>query len=290
MGVTPAVTTEQARQPSTPGLRYLQDQRPNRFVGLERPLGPSPVVPNAGMRWGLYDARGWDPPVEERYDTLWRRAVLDGGPTDVPTTSARLTPAALPAFRLLSVTDIAQDPDEPPVEAPALPLSYDERDLRVYATPRPLPRAGVVGSQQVVPDEEGQLQAVLDPAFDGRSTVVTGAPLPGLADGTGRDPAGSAEIVSYEPERVVVDATARRPGELVLTDLHYPGWKVELDGEPADLHRVNYLLRGTTLPAGRHRVEFSYEPTSYRVGWIVSLLALGALIATVVVGVRRRRA
>jgi uncharacterized membrane protein YfhO len=119
---------------------------------------------------------------------------------------------------------------------------------------------------------------------------VTGQPLPGLADGTGRDPAGSAQIVSYEPERVVVEATARRPGELVLTDLHYPGWKVELDGEPADLHRVNYLLRGTTLPAGRHRVEFSYEPTSYRVGWIVSLLALGALIAAVAVGVRRRRA
>ena len=65
------------------------------------------------MRWRLYDARGWDPPVEERYDTLWRRAVLDGGPTDVPTTSARLTAASLPAFRLLSVTDIAQDPDEP---------------------------------------------------------------------------------------------------------------------------------------------------------------------------------
>jgi hypothetical protein len=148
----------------------------------------------------------------------------------------------------------------------------------------------VVDSQRVVPDEEGQLEAVLDPAFDGRSTVVTGEQLPGLVDGPGSGPAGSAEIVSYEPERVVVDATARRPGELVLTDLHYPGWKVTLDGEPADLHRVNYLLRGTTLPAGRHRVEFSYEPTSYRIGWIVSLLALAGLVATIAVGVRRRRA
>ena len=91
MGATPAITTEQATQPSTPGLEFLQSRRPNRFVGLERPLGPSPLIPNAGMRWSLYDARGWDPPVEERYDTLWRRAVQDGGPTDVPTTSARLT-------------------------------------------------------------------------------------------------------------------------------------------------------------------------------------------------------
>jgi Bacterial membrane protein YfhO len=290
MGATPAITTEQAKQPSTPGLRYLQAQRPNRFVGIQRPLGPSPLVPNSGMRWELHDARGWDPPVEERYDTLWRRAVLDGGPTDVPTTSARLTEAALPAYRLLSVTDIAQDPDEPPVENPSLSLSYDKPDLRVYATPDPLPRAGVVGSQQVVAGEDSQLDAVLDPSFDGRSTVVTCGPLPGLADGPGSGPAGTAEIVEYEPERVVVDATARRPGELVLTDLHYPGWKVTVDGEPADMHRVNYLLRGTTLPAGRHRVEFRYEPASFRVGWIVSLVALLSLIAAVAIGLRRRRA
>jgi hypothetical protein len=290
MGANPAITTAQATQPSTPGLRYLQDQRPNRFVGIERPLGPSPLVPNATMRWRLYDGRGWDPPVEKRYDTLWRRAVLDGGPTDVPTTSARLTEAALPAFRLLSITDIAQDPDDPPVKSPALPLRYDERDLRVYGTPRPLPRAGVVDTQQVVPDDDAQLQAVLDPGFDGRSTVVTPTPLPGLRDGPARGPAGSARILTYEPERVVVDATARRPGELVLTDLHYPGWNVTVDGKPATMHRVNYLLRGTSLTAGRHRVEFRYQPASYRIGLIVSLLAVAALLAALAAGLRRRRA
>jgi uncharacterized membrane protein YfhO len=75
----------------------------------------------------------------------------------------------------------------------------------------------------------------------------------------------------------------------VLTDLHYPGWKVELDGESAELHRVNYLLRGTSLPAGRHHVEFSYAPTSWRLGWIVSLVALAALGGAVAVALRRRR-
>jgi hypothetical protein len=215
--------------------------------------------------------------------------VLDGGPTDVPTTSAKLTEAALPAYRLLSVTDIAQDPGDPPVRAPALPRSYDARDLRVYDNPGALPRAGVVDAQRVVRGEDAELDAVLDPTFDGRRTLVTPTSLPGLRTTPGSGPAGSARIVDYQPERVVVDATARRPSELVLTDLHYPGWKVTLDGKPADLHRVDYLLRGTTLPAGRHRVEFSYAPSSWRVGWIVTLLALAGLAAMLVVGVRRRR-
>ena len=289
MGATPAIPTDEATQPSTQGIEYLESRRPNRFVGLDRPLGPSPLIPNLALRWSLYDARSYDLPVEERYDALWRRAVVDGGPTDHPTSQARLTERALPAFRLLSVTDIAQDPDDPPVRDPALPLAYDRRHLRVYANPRALPRAGVVDVQRVVASEEAELDAVLDPGFDGRRTVVTSTPLPGMRTGPPGGPAGSARIVAYEPERVVVEATARRPGELVLTDLHYPGWKVELDGESAPLHRVNYLLRGTSLPAGRHRVEFLYEPATWRLGWIVSLVALAALGGAVAVALRGRR-
>jgi hypothetical protein len=289
MGATPALTTDQATQPTTPGLEYLRSRRPNRFVGLARELGPSPLLPNLAVRFGLYDARSYDQPSEERYSRLWRRAVVRGGPTDNPTASARLTARSLPALRLLSVADIAQDPDDPPIRTPSLRLAYDREDLRVYANPGALPRAVVVDAQVTAPTEEAQLDAVLDPGFDGRRAVVTPVRLPGLRREPGRGPAGTARIAHYAPERVVVDAIARRPAELVLTDLHYPGWKVSLDGRGADLHRVDYLLRGTTLPPGRHRVEFRYEPGSWRLGWIVSALALAGLVATTGIGLRRRR-
>jgi uncharacterized membrane protein YfhO len=54
------------------------------------------------------------------------------------------------------------------------------------------------------------------------------------------------------------------------------------------IERVDYLIRGVPVPAGVHRVEFSYRPVSWRVGWIVSLLALLVLAGLTVVGVRRR--
>jgi hypothetical protein len=188
----------------------------------------------------------------------------------------------------MSVTAIAQDPLEPVVRMPRLPVAYHRDDLRIYSNPGALPRAGVVAAQRVVEGEDAELAAVLEPGFDGRRTVVTPSPLPGLGSTPPAGPAGRARIVEYEPERVVVDAVARQPSELVLTDLHYPGWRVTLDGESAPLHRVDYLLRGTTLPPGRHRVEFRYEPTSWRVGWIVSLAAAAGLVAAVA-GLRRRR-
>ena len=288
MGATPAIDTDRATQPVTPGLERLRGT--GRFVGIERAFGPSPLLPNMALRYGLADARSYDLPVELRYDRLWRRAVRDGTPTETPTTSARLSERSLPAFRLMSVTAIAQDPADRRIREPALPLAYDGPDLRVYANPGALPRAGVVDAQRLVAGEDAELEAVLAPGFDGRRTVVTGSRLPGLAAEPGPGPAGRARIVSEEPERVVVEASARRPSELVLTDLHYPGWKVTLDGRDAPLHRVNYLLRGTTLPPGRHTVEFRYEPLSWRLGWIVSLLALIGLVAALVIGLRRRRA
>jgi hypothetical protein len=241
------------------------------------------------MRWRLYDARSYDLPVERRYDTLWRRSIHGGGPSDTPTTSAKLTAQALPALRLLSVTDIAQDPDDPRIPARILPLAYNRPDLRVYRLSGTLPRAGVVSAQRVVGGDDAQLDAVLESSFDGRRTVVTDHPLPGLTGGASAGSAGTARIVSYEPEKVVVDATASRPSELVLTDLSFPGWKAKVDGKSADVHRVDYLLRGTNLPAGRHRIEFSYEPLSFRAGWILSLIALLALIGTVAAGLRRDR-
>ena len=163
------------------------------------------------MRWRLYDARAWDPPVEGRYDGLWRRAVLDGGPTNVPTTSARLTAAAVPAFRLLSVTDVAQDPEDPPVLRPALPLSYDGDDLRVYAAPRPrcrepaslTPSASCRGGR---PARRRPGRRLRRPA-DGRHRRAAA----GAGGRAGRRFPGRARIVRYEPERVVVEATARQP-------------------------------------------------------------------------------
>jgi uncharacterized membrane protein YfhO len=74
----------------------------------------------------------------------------------------------------------------------------------------------------------------------------------------------------------------------VLSDNWYPGWKATVDGRDAPIERVDYMLRGVRVGAGVHRIEMRYEPTSYRIGWIVSLLGVVALAATALFGVRRR--
>jgi uncharacterized membrane protein YfhO len=76
---------------------------------------------------------------------------------------------------------------------------------------------------------------------------------------------------------------------LVLTDTWYPGWKAKVDGREVPVERVDYTLRGVPIGAGAHTVEFTYEPLSWRIGWIVSALALAGLAVVLAVGLRRRR-
>jgi hypothetical protein len=85
-------------------------------------------------------------------------------------------------------------------------------------------------------------------------------------------------ITRHEPNRVEVHTTSETPGILVLSENYFPGWRVYVDGQAAELLRVNYDLRGVALPRGEHAVSFVYRPVSVVIGLAVSLLTLIALV------------
>ena len=302
MGFNPAIDQDYAEPPRTEAVRFLQRERPARMAATEQ------IAQNVlGFEFSLYEARGYDLPILQRYDRIWRREVtpqfesVAGGLANVALELREVTPSALRTLRLLGVThvmspsQVLQKPPArglepfPPLEVDGLNLAYDGPDARVYRVEGALPRAWVVGAQQVVGDGDAAREAVTTPGFDGRRVAVTERRLEGLPVGRGARGAGTARIESYEPERVVVRASSDERGLLVLGDNDFPGWKAKVDGREVPIERVNYLFRGVEIGAGSHRVEFSYEPLSWRIGWITSLLSLAALATAVLLAVMRRR-
>jgi Bacterial membrane protein YfhO len=86
---------------------------------------------------------------------------------------------------------------------------------------------------------------------------------------------GVATITFWSPNRVDVQATG--PGQLVLSEINYPGWQVRIDGQPAQIENAQGALRAVQLPAGRHAVTFEFRPLPVYIGGALSLLGLAAL-------------
>ena len=82
-----------------------------------------------------------------------------------------------------------------------------------------------------------------------------------------------------EDTHVEIDTDAAGRRLLVLSDLEYPGWRAAIDGAPARIVRADRGLRGVALPAGRHRVTFTFAPRSVRIGAWLTLAGAAALVA-----------
>ncbi|WP_257457939.1 YfhO family protein [Archangium lipolyticum] len=143
----------------------------------------------------------------------------------------------------------------------------------LYRSDTALPRAFVVHTARVAGDEEART-AFLDPAQPLRRTALLseGEPL----EGPGCE-GSTARVTGAGLSRVEVALQACGPGYLVLSDSHYPGWEATLDGAPVPVRRANGVMRAVRVPPGAHTVRFDYHPLSFRVGVLLSVLALGAL-------------
>jgi hypothetical protein len=297
IGYNPAIPDAHARQPLTGALRYLAEHGPQRFAGVGTGAGAIPQNV-AALRFGIEDARGNDPPILKRYNRLWRREVLPEVPSQVSTLDfsspflqvKRIDDRRLRTLRLLGVSHLLVAPEStaPPPEGldnRGLARVYNGADAQVFRVDGALPRAFVAGAQQPVDGEDAALDAVTSASLDARNVAVTEQRLAGVPESAGgRAPAGSARIVEYEPGRVTIDATLTRPGVVVLGDNWFPGWEAKVDGKSVDVERVDYVLRGTVAGPGHHRIEYSYQPASWRIGWIVSLVALLGLFAAILFG------
>jgi hypothetical protein len=81
---------------------------------------------------------------------------------------------------------------------------------------------------------------------------------------------------------LAIDLWSEREALLVVTDAWYPGWRATVNGRATPVAEVNAFQRGVRVPAGNSSVVMRYEPATVRVGIIVSLAALIAVVAWLV--------
>src|SRR5206468_11175602 len=108
------------------------------------------------------------------------------------------------------------------------------------------------------------------------------------------DSTASIKVKDYLNDIVRYDFNAPSNQFVVFSEIYYDkGWNAFIDGKKADYVKTDYVLRGMAVPAGKHLIEFKFEPHSYQLGntltLVASLLAYLFLVLAIVFEVRGKR-
>ena len=82
------------------------------------------------------------------------------------------------------------------------------------------------------------------------------------------------EIVKYNNNSIYLQINLPEQKFLFMSESYYPGWKAYIDGKKAHIYRANYAFRALLLKPGEHKIEFVYDPWTFKVGLIITAITI----------------
>ncbi len=115
--------------------------------------------------------------------------------------------------------------------------------------------------------------------------LVKGMPVP--------DSTAGIRLMENLNDKITYKFSAKTQQFAVFSEIYYDkGWNAFIDGNKADYLRVDYVLRGMSIPAGDHMIEFRFEPKSYitgnRIAVFGSVLIYLLMVSAIIVSVRKK--
>jgi hypothetical protein len=116
-----------------------------------------------------------------------------------------------------------------------------------------------------------------------KSKIVKGKIIPFK---TGKDSTSTIELTSYKPNHLKYVSNNSKNGFGVFSEMYYEnGWIATIDGKDAEILNVNYVLRGLQIPAGKHTIEFKFEPQVVKTGSTIALISTLLMLVTIGLGI-----
>lgn len=257
-------------------LTQLASFAPSRMVGI----GGASLLTDLATQYKIFDTNYYNPLYIRRYGELV--SYVNTGHKEIGLTRSDIivtsdaTVSAEVSYRRERFWDMTGTSVEAVKKSEAVlngnEVLWEDNHWMVRKRPTALPRAYLVSHLSVETDPNEELVSLFAKDTDLTKTAFVDTSVlfvPDVFPGEKK-----VHITTYEPNTVAISVETPSDAFLVLSDVYYPGWQASVDGKPTDVYRTNYAFRGVVVPKGKHRIVFSYEPNSLRVGLYVTLCSL----------------
>ncbi|WP_396209972.1 YfhO family protein [Flavobacterium sp.] len=101
-----------------------------------------------------------------------------------------------------------------------------------------------------------------------------------------RDTTASIQLLSHQPNKLKYNSNNSNAGFAVFSENYYKnGWNATIDGKETKIYQVNYVLRGLQIPAGKHTIEFKFEPQVVKTGSTIALFSAIGMLLLIAAGI-----
>lgn len=123
--------------------------------------------------------------------------------------------------------------------------------------------------------------------FDPKDTAVVDEKYKAIVTAyTVPDSADYIRMKTFDNDAISYESSSAGNHVAVFSEVYYKDWKATIDGKPADYFKTNYVLRGMVIPAGKHTIEFKFEPALFYLGknisniatWLLMLMLAGFIV------------
>ena len=161
-------------------------------------------------------------------------------------------------------------------------LIQEKNEQNLIENPNAMGVAWAVDSLLIVDTADKVLESMKSIDFTQKAVVLKSEVPADIHDQYDSKKLIKIELLKDHPTHLKYNFEAREEQLLVFSEMYYPhGWSVSIDGQNANIFPVNYVLRGLRVPAGKHNLEFTFDPPIVKRGGVIRLITILIFILVV---------
>lgn len=119
--------------------------------------------------------------------------------------------------------------------------------------------------------------------FNPRDTAIIDNSYKNIVTGfTPADSLANIKQTAFDNMAIKYESNSNTANVAVFSEIFYKDWNAFIDGKKVPIAKANYVLRALVIPAGKHTIDFKFEPAVYKLSYNISMFATWLLVVLLI--------